>query len=256
MLPVAFLATKHNKPRFIGYGVAMLGLGNLIVAMAHFLAPGYRLSAAGTDLCPMTGFSSSCTKAGSIRNYRFILMAGQLISGLGATPINTVTIAYLDENLPRRQSSLYIGIFNSMTIVGPAVGFIVGGYTLTYFVDISTDVSSMGLTSKSPAWVGAWWLGSVVTAVMGLILGVMTCSLPKYLPGYEAARVEKSDQTPVSVFSMIGTSNFGRRISDLPKAIRRLLTDVPFLFLCASFSFSREWTIRVATVSYHFFLMT
>ncbi|KAH8025452.1 hypothetical protein HPB51_008367 [Rhipicephalus microplus] len=58
--------------------------------------------------------------------------------------------------------------------------------------------------------------------------------------GYEAARVEKSDQTPVSVFSMIGTSNFGRRISDLPKAIRRLLTDVPFLFLCASFSFSRR----------------
>ncbi|KAL3221320.1 hypothetical protein MRX96_050264 [Rhipicephalus microplus] len=253
MLPVAFLATKRNKPRFIGYGVAMLGLGNLIVAMAHFLAPGYRLSASGTDLCPMTGFSSSCTKTGSIRNYRFILMAGQLISGLGATPINTVTIAYLDENLPRRQSSLYIGIFNSMTIVGPAVGFIVGGYTLTYYVDISTDVSSMGLTSKSPAWVGAWWLGSVVTAVLGLTLGVMTCSLPKYLPGYEAARAEKGDQTPVSVFSMIGTSDFGRRISDLPKAIRRLLTNVPFLFLCASFSFSQMFTTGLTAMMTKFF---
>ncbi|XP_037505616.2 solute carrier organic anion transporter family member 4A1-like [Rhipicephalus sanguineus] len=182
MLPVAFLATQRNKPRFIGYGVATLGLGNLVVAMAHFLSPAYRLSEAGTDLCPMTVFSSSCTKTGSIRNYRFILMAGQLISGLGATPINTVTIAYLDENLPKRQSSLYIGIFNSMTIIGPALGFIVGGYTLTYYVDISTDVSSIGLTPKSPAWVGAWWLGSLVTAAMGLTLGVMACSFPKYLP--------------------------------------------------------------------------
>ncbi|KAL1426068.1 hypothetical protein MTO96_018543 [Rhipicephalus appendiculatus] len=254
MLPVAFLATQRNKPRFIGYGVATLGLGNLIVAMAHFLSPDYRLSAAGTDLCPMAGFSSSCTKTGSIRNYRFILMAGQLISGLGATPINTVTIAYLDENLPRRQSSLYIGIFNSMTIVGPAVGFIVGGYTLTYYVDITSDVSSMGLTPKSPAWVGAWWLGSLVTAVMGLTLGVVTCSFPKYLPGYDAARAEKKgDQTAVSVISMIASSEFGQRITDMPKAIRRLLTNVPFLFLCASFSFSQMFTTGLTAMMTKFF---
>ncbi|XP_054930402.2 solute carrier organic anion transporter family member 4A1-like [Dermacentor andersoni] len=109
MLPVAFLATQRNKPLFIGYGIATMGLGNLVVAMVHFLSPSYQLSSAGSDLCPMTDVGSSCTKSGSIRNFRYMLMIGQLISGLGATPINTVTIAYLDENLPKRKSSLYIG---------------------------------------------------------------------------------------------------------------------------------------------------
>ncbi|KAH7954500.1 hypothetical protein HPB49_019232 [Dermacentor silvarum] len=109
MLPVAFLATKRNKPRFIGYGVATMGLGNLVVAMVHFLSPSYQLGAAGTDTCPMANVESSCTMSGSIRNFRFMMMAGQLLSGLGATPINTVTIAYLDENVQKRKSSLYIG---------------------------------------------------------------------------------------------------------------------------------------------------
>ncbi|KAH7952826.1 hypothetical protein HPB49_001542 [Dermacentor silvarum] len=182
MLPVAFLATSRNKPLFIGYGIVTMGLGNFVVAMVHFLSPSYQLSSAGSDLCPMMDIGSSCAKSGSIRNFRYMLMAGQLISGFGATPINTVTIAYLDENLPKRKSSLYIGIFNSMTIIGPSIGFIVGGYTLTYYVDITTDVSNMGLSAKSPAWVGAWWLGSLLTAVMAAILGVITCSFPKYLP--------------------------------------------------------------------------
>ncbi|XP_070392105.1 solute carrier organic anion transporter family member 4A1-like [Dermacentor albipictus] len=254
MLPVAFLATQRNKPLFIGYGIATMGLGNLVVAMAHFLSPSYQLSSAGSDLCPMTDVWSSCTKSGSIRNFRYMLMIGQLISGLGATPINTVTIAYLDENLPKRKSSLYIGIFNSMTIIGPSLGFIVGGYTLTYYVDISTDVSSMGLSSKSPAWVGAWWLGSLLTAAMGFTLSVITCSFPKYLPGYDAACAEKKgDQTAVSVISMIPTSEFGQRITDLPKAIRRLLTNVPFMMLCISFSFSQMFTTGLTSMVTKFF---
>ncbi|XP_037505618.1 solute carrier organic anion transporter family member 4A1 [Rhipicephalus sanguineus] len=142
MLPVAFLATHRNKPRFIGYGVATLGLGNLIVAAVHFLSPAYELSQAETDLCPMADAVSSCTRSGSIRNFRFMMMFGQLLSGLGATPISAVTIAYIDENVQKRKSSLYIGILNSMAIVGPALGFIVAGYTLSYYVDITTDVSA------------------------------------------------------------------------------------------------------------------
>lgn len=254
MLPVAFLATSRNKPLFIGYGIVTMGLGNFVVAMVHFLSPSYQLSSAGSDLCPMMDIGSSCAKSGSIRNFRYMLMAGQLISGFGATPINTVTIAYLDENLPKRKSSLYIGIFNSMTIIGPSIGFIVGGYTLTYYVDITTDVSNMGLSAKSPAWVGAWWLGSLLTAVMAAILGVITCSFPKYLPGYDAACAEKKcDQTAVSVISMMPSGEFGQRITDMPKAVRRLLTNVPFMMLCFAFSFSQMYTTGLTSMLTKFF---
>ncbi|KAK8777364.1 hypothetical protein V5799_029289, partial [Amblyomma americanum] len=52
MLPVSFLATQRHKPRFVGSGTAIMGLGNLVVAMAHFLSPPYSLAGAGSDTCP------------------------------------------------------------------------------------------------------------------------------------------------------------------------------------------------------------
>lgn len=108
MLPVSFLATQRHKPRFIAYGIATMGIGNLVVTMVHFLSPPYPLSVSVSSICPEV-VSSRCSEGGSIRYFRFLLMAGQLLSGIGATPINTVTIAYLDENLPKKKSSFYIG---------------------------------------------------------------------------------------------------------------------------------------------------
>ncbi|XP_077517853.1 solute carrier organic anion transporter family member 4A1-like isoform X2 [Amblyomma americanum] len=254
MLPVSFLATQRHKPRFVGSGTAIMGLGNLVVAMAHFLSPPYSLAGAGSDTCPEVGASDSCTEVGSIRNFRFIMMAGQMLSGLGATPINTVTIAYLDENLPKKKSSLYIGIFNSMAIVGPSVGFIFAGYTLTYYVDITTDVSALGLTSKSPAWVGAWWMGFLVSAIMAFTLGLLTACFPKHLPGYEELCAEKkADTSMFSIVSMLATSDFGRRLTDLPKAIRRLLTNVPFMLLCFAMSFNQMFAIGITSMLTKFF---
>ncbi|KAH7967921.1 hypothetical protein HPB52_004104 [Rhipicephalus sanguineus] len=233
MLPVAFLATHRNKPRFIGYGVATLGLGNLIVAAVHFLSPAYELSQAETDLCPMADAVSSCTRSGSI---------------------SAVTIAYIDENVQKRKSSLYIGILNSMAIVGPALGFIVAGYTLSYYVDITTDVSALGLTSKSPAWIGAWWLGFLIAGAMGITLGLITMSLPKYLPGYDAVRDEKrADQSAISVASTLHSSEFGQRLTDLPRAIWRLLTNMPFVLLAFAVSFTQMFAIGILSMVTKFF---
>ncbi|KAK8777359.1 hypothetical protein V5799_029296, partial [Amblyomma americanum] len=66
MLPVSFLATQRHKPRFIGSGSAIMGLGNLVVVMVHFLSPPYSLSGAGSGTCPEVGTSDSCTEVGSI----------------------------------------------------------------------------------------------------------------------------------------------------------------------------------------------
>ncbi|XP_077520034.1 uncharacterized protein LOC144129842 [Amblyomma americanum] len=68
MLPVAFLATQRHKPRFVGSGIAIMGLGNMVVAMVHFLSPPYSLAGAGSDTCPEMGANDSCTESGSIRD--------------------------------------------------------------------------------------------------------------------------------------------------------------------------------------------
>ena len=44
-------------------------------------------------------------------------------------------VTYMDEHLPSRMTSVYIGIFYAMTVLGPAVGFILGGLMLSLYTD-------------------------------------------------------------------------------------------------------------------------
>ena len=44
-------------------------------------------------------------------------------------------LTYLDENLSAQMSSVYMGIFYAVAVIGPAVGFILGGYFISLFTD-------------------------------------------------------------------------------------------------------------------------
>lgn len=52
-----------------------------------------------------------------------ILCIANMLMGIGATPLNTLGAAYLDENVSPKNSPLYIGIWYGMLILGPSVGF-------------------------------------------------------------------------------------------------------------------------------------
>ncbi|KAH9372707.1 hypothetical protein HPB48_004219 [Haemaphysalis longicornis] len=70
MLPVSFLATQRHKPRFIGVGIATMGLGNLVISLVHFLSPAYQLSGSGgSDLCPQVEVENACSASGTIRYF-------------------------------------------------------------------------------------------------------------------------------------------------------------------------------------------
>ena len=49
------------------------------------------------------------------------------------------------------------------------------------FTDFETD--SIDITPESPLWVGAWWLGFLVSASLALMIVVPMLGFPKHLPG-------------------------------------------------------------------------
>ena len=55
--------------------------------------------------------------------YLTILCLANMLMGIGATPLNTLGAAYLDENVSPKNSPLYIGVWYGMLILGPSVGF-------------------------------------------------------------------------------------------------------------------------------------
>lgn len=85
-----------------------------------------------------------------------IFSVSLLFIGIGQTAITTLGIPYIDDNVKAAQSSLYIAITIGVRILGPLLGYYLGSYCTTKFVDLSQDVD----TSDSN-FIGAWWLGKM-----------------------------------------------------------------------------------------------
>lgn len=109
IIPVAFFGTTRNKPVFVAGGAAVMGTGAFIFSLSHFIAPAYQYGKDIQDLCPAGPLPEDLCTGGDIRNYRFLLMLGHAMHGVGTTPFYTLGVTYLDENVPTKQISTYLG---------------------------------------------------------------------------------------------------------------------------------------------------
>ena len=71
-------------------------------------------------------FEGGCGDGGSSKTsgfYLAFLCLANMLMGIGATPLNTLGAAYIDENVSPKNSPIYIGIWYGMMILGPSLGF-------------------------------------------------------------------------------------------------------------------------------------
>ncbi|OCT62430.1 solute carrier organic anion transporter family member 4A1 [Xenopus laevis] len=228
---VSYFGGNGHKPRWLGWGVFIMGIGSFIFALPHFTTDSYETNfSSDAEGCHSNHTQQLTESFFSLSNYRFVFMLGQFLHGIGATPLYTLGVTYLDENVKSSNSPVYIGIFYTAAIVGPAVGYLLGGF----FLNISTDISSQtDLTPGNPLWVGAWWIGFLAAGVAGLLISMPILAYPQQLPGserYVVMRVSEAHQVKDS--SSIEDPEFGKTIKDLPKSFLMLLKNPTFVFLC------------------------
>ncbi|XP_078038215.1 organic anion transporting polypeptide 26F isoform X5 [Augochlora pura] len=197
LVPVSYLGgrSKASKPRYIGVGVLVLGIGSLLFASPHYLAGPYRGGQQSDSICQRVTNTSSRTvscsgSAGQADQepysglYLSIFLVAQLLHGAGSAPFYTLGVTYLDENVSKKMSSVYLGIFYTMAIIGPAMGYVVGGELLKLYTDfVTVDPSKISLTPENNVWVGAWWIGFLGTAVLSFIIAIPILAFPAALPG-------------------------------------------------------------------------
>ena len=82
-----------------------------------------------------------------------VFIFAQLLHGIGASPMWIVGVTYLDENLMPSQSSLYIGVYYTFSIIGPALGYLGGGSLLNIHTDIDRPDFNATLTADHPNFV-------------------------------------------------------------------------------------------------------
>ena len=101
----------------VGIGILVMGLGSVVFALPQFTSGLYSFRGTDVTYCVAGSNATAYTHKDSLSNYKYIFFLGQLLHGAGASPLYTLGVTYLDENLPVRSSSMYIGKYQVLICV-------------------------------------------------------------------------------------------------------------------------------------------
>ncbi|XP_075016382.1 solute carrier organic anion transporter family member 1C1 isoform X1 [Calonectris borealis] len=218
---VSYFGAKLHRPRIIGAGCLIMSAGTFLIAMPQFFMGRYRYerfpstinSTVSISPClqdesqvPLSVLEKSqakinagCEKEAGSSMWIYVLL-GNLLRGIGETPIQPLGITYIDDYAIEENAALYIGCVQTVAIIGPIFGFLLGSLCAKLYVDIGfVDLDSVTITHKDVQWVGAWWLGYLIAGVISVLAGIPFWFLPKHLPKPES-RKDSSTSSEQSKF--------------------------------------------------------
>uniref|UniRef100_A0A8C5CHE2 Solute carrier organic anion transporter family member n=1 Tax=Gadus morhua TaxID=8049 RepID=A0A8C5CHE2_GADMO len=264
---VSYFGAKLHRPRIIGAGCLVMAMGCFLTAMPHFFQGHYQyetsmshsLDNATESILPcLTNHSTvvdtdmhseksraACEKEAGSSMWVYVFL-GNMLRGIGETPITPLGVSYLDDFSREENTAFYIACIQTVGILGPMMGFMLGSFCAKVYVDIgSVDLDALTINDQDSRWVGAWWLGFLVTGVVILMSAIPFFFLPKsmakqgeeeeeeeeeergrtgkgsnmehdnFLPG-EKARAEKEEEKEV---------NFSELAKDFLPSLRRLFSN-------------------------------
>ncbi|XP_018017795.1 solute carrier organic anion transporter family member 4A1 [Hyalella azteca] len=246
VIPISYLGSRPgaSKPRWLGIGLIVMGLGSFVFLLPHFAVPAYEGKInSGTDgqapqnLC--IGPDSKRDNCGStsdgswLSDFFYVFVAGQMLHGFGATPIYTLGMVFIDESVPLIQSSYYLGIFSAMSVVGPAVGYGLGGQLIKIYIDApAVDPVDLGLTSSSARWLGAWWVGFFIAGSLSLLVAIPVLLIPAVVVRKDVPPATRPTPDPDAIDAVTASGVTGfQHLDGFCRSSKELLTNITFIFL-------------------------
>ncbi|XP_026794351.3 solute carrier organic anion transporter family member 2B1 [Pangasianodon hypophthalmus] len=179
---VSYFGSRVHRPKCIGIGAIIASMAAFLIALPHFISGKYEytdqtgsttehvsgLCQAGSNR-QATYSNQTCSEIKSHANNAVfpILLLGQLLLGIGGVPIQPFGISYIDDYANKKNSPFYLGILFALTVIGPALGYLLGSLLLRFYVDFDTmSPAEIVLDRTDPRWVGAWWLGFLLAGTL------------------------------------------------------------------------------------------
>ncbi|XP_039625702.1 solute carrier organic anion transporter family member 1C1-like isoform X3 [Polypterus senegalus] len=263
---VSYFGAKMHRPKIIGAGCLLMALGTFLIAMPHFLIGRYKFeSAIGSSLNSSNTFSpcslhhgedasghindqssviqnSGCEKEAGLSTWIYVFL-GNMLRGIGETPIQPLGISYVDDFALEENAAFYIGCVQTISIIGPVFGFLLGSLCAGIFVDVGfVEMDSVTITPADSRWVGAWWLGYLIAGVISLLSAVPFWFLPKSLPDPRKRRNSKSSPEKSRFIKQSAAAHkyiveepvsFTEMAKDFIPSLKGLLGNpIYFLYLC------------------------
>ncbi|XP_011830855.1 PREDICTED: solute carrier organic anion transporter family member 1C1 isoform X2 [Mandrillus leucophaeus] len=153
---VSYFGAKLHRPKIIGAGCLIMGVGTLLIAMPQFFMEQYKYEI----------YSPSSNSTLSI--------SPCLLESSSQLPVSV---------MEKSKSKISNGCVQTVAIIGPIFGFLLGSLCAKLYVDIGfVNLDHITITPKDPQWVGAWWLGYLIAGIISLLAAVPFWYLPKSLP--------------------------------------------------------------------------
>ncbi|XP_030815476.1 solute carrier organic anion transporter family member 1C1-like isoform X2 [Camarhynchus parvulus] len=214
---VSYFGAKLHRPRIIGAGCLIMSAGTFLIAMPQFFMGRYRYER----------FPSTINSTVSL---------SPCLQDKSQTPLSA---------LEKSQAKINAGCVQTVAIIGPIFGFLLGSLCAKLYVDIGfVDLDSITISPKDVQWVGAWWLGYLIAGLISILAGIPFWFLPRHLPRPEG-RKDSSTSSEHSKFITEdnkdqGTSSWQQaKLAEMAKdflpSLKNLFGNpVYILYLCAS----------------------
>ncbi|NXR05170.1 SO1C1 protein, partial [Sagittarius serpentarius] len=188
-----------------------------------------------------------CEKEPSSFMWIYIFL-GNMLRGIGETPITPLGISYLDDFAKEEDVPVYVACLHTIAMLGPMFGFLLGSLCAKLYVDIGfVDLGSITITPQDSRWVGAWWLGFLIGGVTSFLAAIPFCFLPKSPKKLEEAN---NDKTSYGLLENMGATRKKLTpakpkprncqliypfLSDFYTSLKKVLSNrMYFTFLCCS----------------------
>ncbi|XP_030630459.1 solute carrier organic anion transporter family member 1C1 [Chanos chanos] len=258
---VSHFGAKLHRPRLIGMGCFLMSIGSALTGLPHFFMGRYKIDTViqsslnqSHSLNPCQdsmihrddpllsqdiNTGSDCVKDVGSKMWIYVFL-GNALRGIGETPVTPLGISYIDDFAKAENSAFYIACLQTITLLGPMFGFLLGSMCAKLYVDIGfVNLESVTITSQDARWVGAWWLGFFVSSAIMLLAGIPFWFLPRSLPkqGEELESLPSSSHSSQEEPGQSTTNSM--KLADIAKgflpSLKRLLrTPAYFLLLCGS----------------------
>ena len=227
---ISYFGHKSHKPRWLGIALIIQGIGAFIFALPQFIFGEYKVGS-GTQLrhesCD-TGdaFLSSCSPANDIAYALFIF--GNILIGIGASPLFTIGISFIDDIVHPQFVPLHLGVFHTSTVVGPAIGYGLGGAFLSIYVD---PWHTTHLMESDPGWVGAWWLCFILCGVLSIAISIPFLIYPRRLKDSDMVQAARKLEMAKSYISKYkDEKSLLVQLKTFPAHLINLFRNVSYLF--------------------------
>ncbi|XP_021145515.1 solute carrier organic anion transporter family member 1C1 isoform X1 [Columba livia] len=260
MVLVSYLGPRVHRPKVIGVGCLIMSLGAFLSVIPQFLmgrynyeritvtvdnssmsvsacSPGLSVSRPVTDATetPSAMKNFGCEKTTNSYLWLFVLF-GNLLRGIGEAPVMPLGVSYIDDFSKEENSAFYIGLVRSSGMFGPTLGFLLGSFCASLWVDIGVvDIDAISINPKDTRWVGAWWLGLLICGGVNFIASLPFWFLPSSLPKEGQNEKMKISHLPVQGDHCKTDSpvqpqlDFSEAVKDFLPALKKLFGNPIFL---------------------------